>query len=200
LIADFPGNHLLTIHNQESGAENDFYRSGQGDFLRLYQALGLDISFWQGTGKRSLESYLPYFHPNQSIILVHNVATTAADLPHPAPLLFFCLCPNANLFIGGQLPDVDLLRQQDRTIVLGTDSLASNHQLSILEEIKTLQRVFPALPTPTLLKWATSNGARALQQEAALGSFLPGQRPGVLLIDRLEGKKFTGDSAVRRLV
>jgi cytosine/adenosine deaminase-related metal-dependent hydrolase len=214
LVAGFPGNHLLTIHNQENEAENAFFISGQGDFLRLYQAMGLDVSFWRGTGKRSLESFLPHFHPGQSLILVHNVATTAADLVNLAqpvnpgiaavnrhtPNLFFCLCPNANLYIGGQLPDIDLLRQQDRTIVIGTDSLASNHQLSILEEIKTIQRAFPHLPTPTLLEWATSNGARALQQEEALGNFLPGHQPGVLLIDNLDGEKLTIDSGVQRLI
>jgi cytosine/adenosine deaminase-related metal-dependent hydrolase len=220
LIADFPGNHLLTIHNQESEAENSFYRSAQGDFLRLYQAMGLDISFWRGTGKRSLESYLPYFHPGQSLILVHNVATTAADLPHPPqqtglgspaadpgsppgyglPNLFFCLCPNANLYIGGQLPDVDLIRRSGHPIVIGTDSLASNHQLSILEEIKTLQQALPQIPTATLLEWATHNGARALQQEATLGGFQPGKKPGVLLIHHLEEEKFTKRSDVRRLV
>src|SRR5258708_7327927 len=50
LIADFPGNHLLTIHSPETEAENEFYRSGQGDFLRLYQAMGLDTSFFPATG------------------------------------------------------------------------------------------------------------------------------------------------------
>ena len=37
LIANFPGNQLMTIHNQESLAENLFCQTGQGDFLRLHQ-------------------------------------------------------------------------------------------------------------------------------------------------------------------
>ncbi len=80
LIANFPGNRLLTIHNQESEAENLFCRTGQGDFLRLYQALGLDTSFFTGTGKRSLAGYLPHFYRNQSLLLVHNVDTREEDL------------------------------------------------------------------------------------------------------------------------
>ena len=79
-IAGFPGNHLLTIHNQESAAENTFYQAGQGDFLRLYKGLGLDVSFFKGTGKRSLESILGHFTRNQSLILVHNVDTGEEDL------------------------------------------------------------------------------------------------------------------------
>jgi cytosine/adenosine deaminase-related metal-dependent hydrolase len=210
MIANFPGNRLLTIHNQESGAENEFYRSGQGDFLRLYQAMGLDTSFFHGTGKRSLESYLPHFFSPQyqagrlqSLILVHNVATSEEDLQfalNGRANLYFCLCPNANLYIGGELPDIALLIRMNCALVIGTDSLASNHQLSILEELKTLQRVLPLLPTPTLLKWATANGAEALQANDVLGSFDPGKKPGIVLIEGLDEDKFTAGSTARRVL
>jgi len=208
LIAGFPGNHLLTIHNQESEAENEWQLSGKGDFLRLYQLLGLDVSFFKGTGKRSPESYLPYFYPNQSLILVHNVATGAEDVRAAVgvggaprgPDLYFCLCPNANLYIGGQLPDVGLLHGQGCRIVIGTDSLASNHHLSILEELKTLQRAFPGLSTPTLLQWATAGGAEALQLERVLGTFAAGKQPGLVLIEGGEGDRLTAGANVRRLL
>jgi len=208
LIAGFPGNHLLTIHNQESEAENEWQLSGKGDFLRLYQLLGLDVSFFKGTGKRSPESYLPYFYPNQSLILVHNVATGAEDVRAAVgvggaprgPDLYFCLCPNANLYISGQLPDVELLHRQGCRIVIGTDSLASNHQLSILEELKTLQRAFPGLSTPTLLQWATAGGAEALQLERVLGTFAAGKQPGIVLIEGGEGDRLTAGANVRRLL
>jgi cytosine/adenosine deaminase-related metal-dependent hydrolase len=210
LIAGFPGNHLLTIHNQESEAENQFIVSGTGDFLRLYEALRLDVSFFKGTGKRSLEHFLPYFHRNQSVILVHNVAIGEGDLRlamgggghdgRDGPDLFFCLCPNANLYIGDILPDVDMLVSRGCRIVIGTDSLASNHRLSILEELKTLQRFFPQLGTPTLLQWATLNGARALQMDGVLGSFEAGKRPGVLLLGELAEERFTAGTGVSRLV
>lgn len=215
MIANFPGNHILTIHNQETEAENEFYQTGKGDFLQLYEAMGLDVSFFYGTGKRSLESYLPHFYRNQTLILVHNVATTETDLQFAVNWhgkgssdtltaghsnLYFCLCPNANLYISGQLPDIDLLIRHDLPIVIGTDSLASNHQLSVLEELKTLQRQFPHLSTTTLLQWATLNGAQALQMDQVLGSFHPGKQPGVILIENMKGEQFTENSSVRRLI
>ena len=116
------------------------------------------------------------------------------------PKLFFCLCPNANLYIGGQLPRVETLMRQDCSIVIGTDSLASNPQLSILEELKTLQQYFPGLSTATLLQWATFNGAQALQLDSMVGSFAPGKQPGVLLIEGVEGGQFTRDTQVERLI
>jgi cytosine/adenosine deaminase-related metal-dependent hydrolase len=201
-IADFPGNTVLTIHNQESDAENEFLLTGRGDFLRLYEALGLDLSWFRGTGQRSLESVRSYFQPRHSLILVHNVATTKDDLEHltGGPGLIFCLCPNANLYIGGRLPDVRLLIDRGCRIVVGTDSLASNQQLSILEELKCLQRSFPWLETGTLLRWATIEGAKALQMDDVVGSFAPGKVPGVLLLQGLDGRSLAQATKVKRLV
>ncbi|MDO6433784.1 amidohydrolase family protein [Flavitalea sp. BT771] len=201
LIANFPGNQLITIHNQESQAENLFCQTGQGDFLRLYQALGLDISFFSGSGQRSMAGYLPHFYHNQTLLLVHNVDTREEDLAWKGgPDLCFCLCPNANLYISGQLPDVDLLMRHGCRIVLGTDSLASNHQLDILEEMKTLQHHFPLVPTEILLRWATSNGAEVLQMDGILGAFDMGKQPGVVLVSGMEEGKFTKRSKAHRLI
>lgn len=190
LINEFPANQLLTMHNQETAAENEFFKKATGDFLRLYQQMGIDISFFKPTGKTSLQSSLPYFTKGQSIILVHNVVTSNEDLEwdtfaiqHSPFNIFVCLCPNANLYISNELPDVNMLMKHTDNIVLGTDSLASNDQLSILAEIQTLQQHFPAIGLEKMLQWATSNGSRALQMENKLGSFEKGKQPGILLIE-----------------
>ncbi len=85
-------------------------------------------------------------------------------------------------------------------IVMGTDSLASNHQLSILEEIKTLQQHFPKLELQHLLQWATINGAKALELDELLGSFEKGKRPGLLLIKEGQSNGIGGSSNVERLL
>ena len=51
-----------TIHNQESRAENDFFKTKTGDYIRLYNTLNLQLEFFNPTGKSSLESILPYFN------------------------------------------------------------------------------------------------------------------------------------------
>ena len=203
LIAGLTGNRLLTMHNQETEEENAFFLSGEGDFLRLYAMLGVDVSFFRGTGKRSLESCLSYFNKQQTMILVHNVATGKEDLstlPVGGPELYFCLCPNANLYIGDRLPDVELFVRQGCRMVVGTDSLASNRRLSVLEELKTLQRVFPWLDTARLLGWATLNGARALQMEEGLGSFSTGKKPGLVLLTGLDGDRLAVGTTASRII
>ena len=76
--------------------------------------------------------------------------------------LFWCLCPNSNIYIENKFPPVDLLIDEGCEIIIGTDSLASNKKLDILEELKTLQFHFPSLSIEDLVSWATINGAKAL--------------------------------------
>ena len=211
-IIHFPGNHILTMHNQESIAEEELFIDNKGDFQRMFEGMKIDISFFQPSGKNSLQTVLPYFLRNQTLILVHNVTTSENDITYlknsrssspdsqlPTPDCSFCLCPNANLYIGNGLPNIELLMQSNIPIVIGTDSLASNHQLSILEELKTLQYHFPTLDLLQLLQWATINGARALQVEEMLGSFEKGKKPGVVLI-KTEGNGIGGSSRAERLL
>jgi aminodeoxyfutalosine deaminase len=202
LIAGFGGGRRLTMHSQETESENEWMLGGTGEFRRLYRLLGLDVAWFRGTGKRSLESVLPFFQPEQPMILVHNVAIGDVDLEKAGRWtnLYFCLCPNANRFISGKLPDVEMLVSRGCRLVVGTDSLASNHGLSILAELRTLQEAYPALGTGTLLGWATSCGAAALQMDDMFGSFEPGKMPGVLLLQGLEGDRLAAGTTVRRLV
>lgn len=211
MIDEFPGNDLLTIHNQEIAEENELFEKGAGDLLRMYAAMGIDISFFNPSGKSSLQTFLPYLKKNQSLILVHNVCTSEEDIRtikfkiHPAKggtkfKITFCLCPNANLYISNKLPEVNMLLQQGVDIVLGTDSLASNDQLSILEEMITLQENFPGLELTTLLKWATINGARALQVDKTLGSFEKGKQPGIVLIEGVNDLRVNKKTVARRIL
>ena len=182
------GGKVISIHNQESAAENELFEKGSGDFLQLYAALGIEGSPFGVTGKTSLQTWLPYFKAGQTLLLVHNTFITEADIlfakEHAAQhglQIIYCLCPNANLYIEDALPPVDLLIKHNCHIVLGTDSYSSNWQLSIAAEIKTLhQRLH--IPLETLLGWATAQGAAALQM-ANLGSFRKGTKPGVVLLN-----------------
>jgi cytosine/adenosine deaminase-related metal-dependent hydrolase len=185
-IIHFPGNHLMTIHNQEAEGENELFTNGKGELLGLYEQLEINISFFKPSGKSSLQTYLPKFLKNQSLILVHNVHTSEEDILFAKAnnkKISWCFCPNANLYIGGQLPAIDLFIKHNCEIVIGTDSLASNRQLSILEEIQTIRKHFPGIAADQLLRWATINGAKALQVDKLLGSFEKGKQPGVILCD-----------------
>ncbi|TDO29131.1 amidohydrolase family protein [Sediminibacterium goheungense] len=180
-------NQIITIHNQESKAENELFQKGTGDFIKLYEVMDIRNPSFIAVGTNSLPFYLPLLQKARQLILVHNTFISQEDIDLLLPQnlsVTFCLCPNANLYIENTLPPVDLLLKNNLNICIGTDSLASNHQLSVMEEIKTLQLHFPDIPLATLLQAATLNGAKALGMDDVLGSFEKGKKPGVVLLEK----------------
>jgi len=180
---------IASIHNQECDAENEFYINKQGAVNDLLNSFGINSAFFVPSGISSLQTYLPWFSSSHSIIFVHNTCSTAADVAFAKQQLqnaFWCLCPNANLYIENRLPDVPMLLEQNATICIGTDSLSSNHQLSVLTELLTLKSHFPFLRWQTLFTWATYNGALALQMDHVIGSIATGKKPGIIHISGLD--------------
>jgi cytosine/adenosine deaminase-related metal-dependent hydrolase len=205
LMAAWLVDKTTTIHNQETAFEDEFFKTGTGDFLRLYKRMNMDTAFFQPPGKSSLQSYLPRLSKTKNLLLVHNTFIKEEDiqfcqLSTVKGQLFFCLCVNANQYIENVLPPIGLLRKYNGNMVLGTDSLASNHSLNILDEIKTIIRHFPEIPQTEILQWATINGAKALEMEDRLGSFEPGKQPGIVLIENLDGKSLGVHSSAKRIL
>ena len=130
-----------------------------------------------------------------------NLVATSVRL-RPSSFIYWCLCPNSNLYIEDKLPPLNLLIEKDCRIVIGTDSLASNKSISILEEIKTLQFSFPGLSLEELIKWATLNGAKALGEESSYGTIEKGKKPGLLLLQDIDlhKMKLLPESNITRLL
>ncbi|WP_372946708.1 amidohydrolase family protein [Mariniphaga sp.] len=201
-------NTILTVHNQESQAEIEFFLKGTGPvFQHLSQTLALDISHWEPTGKSSLEFTLSFIPRENPLLLVHNTFTSSEDIEilkqqRNLENTFLVLCPNANLYIEDRLPPVLLFQNEKMNICLGTDSLASNQTLSILNEMITLQKFFPKISLYDLVEWGCWNGAQALGLTDLFGSLKPGKKPGVNLITGvdLKGLKLTEKSKVKKLM
>jgi cytosine/adenosine deaminase-related metal-dependent hydrolase len=185
LLSNYFGAHTISMHNQETMDENEFFEKKTGSFLGMYERTKVSLDFFEATGLSSLQSVLPYFKKAARSILVHNSFTSALDIKavqKEMPNSFWCLCPNANQYIEQTMPPIELLRTNNAEIVIGTDSYASNWSLNILDELKTMQKHNPSIPLAEMLGWATINGARALQMEKGLGSFEKGKKPGVVII------------------
>jgi cytosine/adenosine deaminase-related metal-dependent hydrolase len=189
LLSAHFGIHTISIHNQETPDENEFFKTKSGSFLGMYERTKVNLDFFKATGLSSLQSILPIFKKAHHGILVHNSFTSAEDIQavHAAMTnAFWCLCPNANQYIEQTMPPVELLLSKKANIVIGTDSYASNWSLSVLDELKTIQQHQPQIPLAEMLGWATINGAQALQMDKHLGSFEKGKKPGVVLIKGID--------------
>ena len=180
---------IISIHNQEHPAEDELYKTGGGDYLKLFKIFGIEQSPFPVTGKSSIRSVLPYFNNGQTIFLIHNTYMPKEDVQWANEYaasnnikLVYCFCINANLYIENKTPPVEMLMKNNVHLTLGTDSYSSNWQLSIAKEIQSMHQHFPLLPLETILQWATINGAKALQWDDELGSFEKGKKPGVVLL------------------
>jgi len=183
-------NSTVTVHNQETAFEDEFFLKGEGNLTRMYEMMKIDNTHHQPTGKSSLQSYFNKLEKAKNSILVHNTFMKQEDIDYiklktqnAKPQTFLCLCVNANKYIEDALPPIEMFRKNKCAIVLGTDSLASNWSLNILDEIKTIRKSFPLIPLEETLQWATMNGARALDVDNQLGSFEKGKKPGVVNIN-----------------
>jgi len=190
LINELTKDQVISIHNQEHPAEDELYKTGGGDYLKLFKIFGINESPFPVTGKSSIRSVLPHFNNGQTIFLIHNTFMPEEDVVFAKEYaeanglkLVWCLCVNANLYIENKTPPIEIFIKDDCQIVLGTDSYSSNWQLSIAKEMQSLKNEFPSLSLETILQWATLNGAKALQWDEELGSFEKGKRPGVVVID-----------------
>jgi aminodeoxyfutalosine deaminase len=155
----------ISVHNQETPAEDELFQSGGGDFLQFFKLFGMDTSPFPITGKSSIRSWLPYFSGGQKILLIHNTFMQEEDIQWANEYakvngleLVYCFCVNANLYIENTFPDLEKFMRNNCTMVLGTDSYSSNWNLKISEEIKSIRKHCPSIPIETLLKWATNGG------------------------------------------
>jgi cytosine/adenosine deaminase-related metal-dependent hydrolase len=204
LLKEMNNENLVTsIHFMETPDEAELVENHSGPLMTSYLQSGL-ISSGIETVKSHSDAVLNEITRSGNLILVHNTFADRKTIREVKKRgkLFWCLCPKSNAYIENKIPPVDLLIEEQCTITIGTDSLASNNSLNILEELKLLQIHFPSLSITELVSWATLNGAKALGKEESFGKIAPGIKPGLLLLQNvdLQNMKLLPESFVTRLI
>ncbi|WP_297554317.1 amidohydrolase family protein [uncultured Alistipes sp.] len=193
------GTAPLSIHFMESPAEAELF-AGRGPLHEWYARAGFACDFLHyGSPAERLVRSIPAERP---LILVHACCVGEEEvrriLAHFTAPVYWCLCPRSNRYISRLAPPVALLRSLGARICLGTDSLASNRSLSLLDELRALG----GIPLRESLRWATLGGAEALGLDDALGTVAPGKRPGLNLLTGLDFERMalTPDTRVKPLI
>jgi cytosine/adenosine deaminase-related metal-dependent hydrolase len=201
-------NSILSIHHQESLEEDKMFADKSGDLIKHYRDnLKLDIDFWKPTGKSSTLTLIESISKENKLLLVHNTFLDYEKLKlilenRSSQNTFLITCPNANLYIENCLPDYRLFIDSGLPVCIGTDSLASNNSLSVLEEMKAIGVHYQEISIDELLRWACINGARALGIDNWAGSIEIGKKPGINLITvvDLKNMKLTSNSKVKKIL
>ena len=195
----------VTFHNQECMEEIEMFSFNTGKLKSTLEKTGLDMTKWKSPGKSSLLWMLSNLPGKTKILPVHNTYTPVKDIETASkyePHVYWTICPGANLYIEKRIPDIYTLLLYTDNITIGTDSLASNHTLSVLNELITLHKHFPDITLEKLINWGTLNGAKALNLDKETGSFETGKKPGVNLVYQLDlqNMKLTKDTKVKPLM
>jgi cytosine/adenosine deaminase-related metal-dependent hydrolase len=204
LIRNVSGeNRVTSMHFMETPGEKELLENHSGSLRESYEKSGLMPASPEFVPDHS-SAVLKMVTTSGNLILVHNTFIDEATIEKVKERgkVFWCVCPNSNLYIERTLPPVRLLMKKGCEITIGTDSLASNKELDMLGEMITLQESFPELTIEELVRWATINGARALAEENRFGKIEKEKRPGLLLLQNVDllNMKFTKDSTVTRLI
>lgn len=196
LISNANRGDLLSIHNQETESEDQMFLSKKGLLVDILT----NINFFSKTGKSAIRSILPLL-PKTKTLLVHNTFSSKEDINwvnSTSNNLYWCTCPKANLYIENRLPNYDFWIDANCKVTIGTDSLASNDTLSILEEMKTIS-LNKNINTNTLISWACKNGAEFLGLDS-FGTFDKGKKPGINILTQLSDTfELTTDTKVNPL-
>lgn len=175
------------MHLAESEAEAEFLASGSGEFRALLDSLGA----WRAADPPRLMSaadWISLLARGPRGLVVHGTFLdddALARFARHRERLSLVICPRTTRLLSGALPPLPRFRAARLRVAVGTDSRASNPDLSVLAECRAL--VDGGLASPAeALRMATVNGARALGFERRAGVLATG-RPADLVILRPGG-------------
>ncbi|MCD7962474.1 MAG: amidohydrolase family protein [Rikenellaceae bacterium] len=198
--ASMPHTEAMSIHFMESAHDDTLFHK-EGGFWEFFRERGIPLDYLEELS--SLNRVIKGIPSDRRLLLVHNTNATSEvveRMKENYPRVSWALCPCSNLYIEDKLPPVDMLRSKDINLTIGTDSLSSNTQLSMIAEMRAITNNFN-IPLEEIIKWATLNGAKALELDDKIGSFTPGKNPGAVVIENImEDFMFTGSSDSRRLI
>lgn len=171
---------IVSVHFKES-----LELGGEGEFEAIYEGLSYD---------------------RDRILLIHSIYVTREEIQKMKSKLkdkiSVVMCPVSNLYIENNMSDLNMLREEGITVALGTDSLSSNVDLSMVKEMKSLQDNFSNLSLNDIIQMATENGAKTLCIDSWAGTFEKGKNPGVVLLSGInfDTMSITNETKTTRII
>ncbi|MCF6184162.1 MAG: amidohydrolase family protein [Bacteroidales bacterium] len=196
---------IISVHNQETPGEDELIKNKTGTLAEVLIKKGFQLKDFSYPGNSALETNLYYLNKKDNILLIHNTFSKEKDIETAENFsdnIYWVFCPLSNLYIEKTLPNLPVFFKKNVKTCIGTDSYASNTELSILSEMKVIIENYPEIPFEQLIKSATINGAKALKIQNKYGSIETGKTPGLNLITKFDFEKMTlkPESSVKVLV
>ena len=169
-------NILLTTHLAEAREEMSMFHDASGPLYEFLKSIGRDMSdcghetpfawFAKIAGAPAGRTLITEW------IVAHLNELAESDfelLEESTSKLHVVHSPRSHAYFGHSRFPFERLRSLGFNICLGTDSLASNKDLSLFAEMRAFQRSEPAVSPREVLEMVTGNAALALGKPQALG-------------------------------
>jgi aminodeoxyfutalosine deaminase len=160
----------ICIHLAESPAEQLLLEEHDGAFVPFLQDLGV----WYPDGLAPSWDWLVWRSSRAaSVLFAHaNYLPSSTPIPNNATIVY---CPRTHAAFGFEPHPFRSFIQRGVRVALGTDSLASNPDLDVLNEARFVKMNYPDFSNSALLRMLTSNGAEALGFDHEVGTLTPGK-------------------------
>lgn len=172
-------------HWLETEEEIDFIRHRRGPIRDFLETLG---AWNEAIDVRCADDWADRLVDPGPWILVHGNYISDADIERmkrpewKTRIAGVVYCPRTHAFFGHPPHPWKQLRAAGISVALGTDSLASNPDLSVFREAQFLRQQFPEEPASTWLRMATLSGAKMLGRVNETGVVAVGKRADLAMI------------------
>lgn len=166
-------NWPLTMHLLETKEERDWLAGRPGYLADFLRDRGFVCAKHQPTSAAEclVDSGLLEAGPLLAHVNYLDERTLDALAASQASVVW---CPRAHDYFGHSDHPWQTLLERGVNVCVGTDSLASNESLSILDELRFLAARYPDFPAATLLEMGTTRSARGLHLGSLAGKIAPG--------------------------
>ena len=170
----------MAVHIAESAAEDAYVRDAAGPFADGHRSRGLRVAPRADTPVALLHQLGVL---DRRPLLIHCVRTREADIRMIADArCAIAHCPASNAKLGHGIAPLEEWLEQGIVVGLGSDSMASNNRMHLLEEARLALLAHrarspdgPALSAACALELATLGGARCLALDDEVGSLEVGK-------------------------
>lgn len=165
----------IAVHAAESDAEHRLVAEAEGDFADALRARGIDVAA-RGASTIALLDRLGVLRARP--LLIHCVRATRDDIRRIADNeCAVAHCPASNAKLGHGIADLAGLMDANVAVGLGSDSVASNNRMDLIDEARlavllarAVGRRWDSFSSAAGLELATIGGARALGLQAEVGT------------------------------
>jgi len=185
----------LATHLAESPDELELLAHGTGPMRQRLEALGAWNESAIPKGSRPLDYLVPLAELEHPLVIHGNLLDDRElDWLAQHRNITVIYCPRTHAHFQHPPHPFRRLLQQGTPVVLGTDSRASNPDLSMWNELQFLARAATDIPAEELLAMATSAAAIALGLETHFGTLDIGKQATAIGVAPASGSPLTLES------